>query len=187
MIAAALIHRAGRAGVRLWRDGDRLRYAGKSDAVADLLPHLKAYKSELLEAIASGDGQAQVRNVEQRDGHVPKSLSGLAKWVCLWRLPGTPAIYMVTGPDHDLREQHPSAIPLFDEAHRDRLHHGVQPGQAIRSDDESWRRELRSLLETVYPDDEGTICEELCRAEECPSAALKCYRHVVAAGPRLVG
>lgn len=187
MSAAGLIHRAGSAGVRLWRTGDRLRYAGKSDAVAELLPHLKAYKSELLEAIASGDGQAQVRNVEQRDVHVPKSVSALAKWVCLWRLPGDPVVYMVTGPDHDLREQHPTAIPLFDESHRDRLRRGERPARAIQPDDGSWKRELRSLLEAVYLDDEGTICEELCRAEECPSAALKCYRHIVASRSRRVG
>lgn len=52
---------------------------------------------------------------------VPEHLAELASRVCLWRVekPGNPARYAVAGPDHDLREVYPGAVPLFTRSHRD--------------------------------------------------------------------
>lgn len=118
--AALLIDRAGRAGIRLWREGDRLRYAGKADAVARLLSELKAGKAVLLEALAASSGETQVDGVEGQNPNATLMAVGLVKRTCLWRVPdeGGKSRYMVAGPEHDLRLEHAGAVPLFDEAHR---------------------------------------------------------------------
>lgn len=48
-------------------------------------------------------------------------LAALATRVCLWRVEesGLPARFVIAGPDHDLRETYPGAVPLFTDAHRD--------------------------------------------------------------------
>lgn len=115
---AAQIQRAEMAGVRLWREGESLRYAGKADALAGLLPALKASRAELLALLAAN----QPFEVETaRPELLPSDLTELAARVCLWRIPGEPSRFIMAGPDHDLREQHPDAVPLFDEAHRERV------------------------------------------------------------------
>lgn len=55
------------------------------------------------------------------DARLPANLADVAARVCLWRIPGEPARFVVAGPDHDLREQYLDAVPMFDEAHRDRV------------------------------------------------------------------
>lgn len=176
MNAAALLELAERAGVRLWRDGDRLRYSGKPEAVAVLLPSFKASKTELLALLAANDGDA----APVVSDPIPASLAIVAASACLWLRPGDRPRYMVTGPDHDLREQYADAVPLFDDAHRKRVRRNEPPTAAPASDDKAWKRELRALLEAVYPDDDGAICEELCRAESDPDGALRAYREIEA-------
>lgn len=75
-------------------------------------------------------------------------------------------------------------MPLFDEAHRDRVRKGELPRAALHRGDSNWKSELRALLEQVYLDDEGTICEELCNADADPEGALRCYREIVAKSQR---
>lgn len=89
------------------------------------------------------------------------------------------ARHLVLEPDHDLREQHPDAVPLFDEAHLGCVRQRELPRVALRSGGD-WKHELRDLLERAYLDDDGTIFEELCNAEDDPDGALRCYRAIAA-------
>ena len=49
---AALLNNARATGVTLWADGDALRYRGPREALAKLLPALKAHKPAILVALA---------------------------------------------------------------------------------------------------------------------------------------
>jgi hypothetical protein len=52
MSAVALLKRAKDAGVTLWTDGGAIHYRGPRDALAWLVPELKAHKPAILAAIA---------------------------------------------------------------------------------------------------------------------------------------
>lgn len=54
------------------------------------------------------------------DRALPSELAELASRICLWRVAesGQPVQYVVAGPDHDLRELYPGAVPLFTPTHR---------------------------------------------------------------------
>ena len=47
MTPAAILNEARAAGVTLWADGDLLRYRGPREALAKLLPALRAHKPDL--------------------------------------------------------------------------------------------------------------------------------------------
>lgn len=51
MTPAELLTRAQSAGLTLWREGDRLKYRGPTEAITALLPELRAHKAELLDAL----------------------------------------------------------------------------------------------------------------------------------------
>jgi hypothetical protein len=53
MTAATLLKRAARAGVTLWADGGAIRYQGPREALAWLLPELKAHKPDILAALGA--------------------------------------------------------------------------------------------------------------------------------------
>ena len=55
MTPAALLDEARNAGVTLWLEGDVLRYRGPREALAKLLPALKAHKPDILAALAHPD------------------------------------------------------------------------------------------------------------------------------------
>lgn len=61
MTAADLLDRAQSAGLTLWREGDRLKYRGPTDAIAALLPELRAHKAELMAALPLPDPSAEAR------------------------------------------------------------------------------------------------------------------------------
>ena len=68
MTVADLISRAQAAGLTLWREGDRLKYRGSTEAVNTLLPDLRDFirehRVELLAALAADplpDPRAQAR------------------------------------------------------------------------------------------------------------------------------
>jgi hypothetical protein len=55
MTAQNIIQLATDTGVKLWREGDSLRYNGAADAVTPLLPELAKFKLQLLELLARDD------------------------------------------------------------------------------------------------------------------------------------
>lgn len=127
MTAVELLNEITRSGVRLRRDGDRLRYAGKPDALNRLLPEMRTHKAELL-ALLSPDscGGADPETAQ----HLPEHIEEIVGRMCVWRLVQLhgPARFIVTGPDFDLRLLHADAVPLFDAAARNRVRrHGRPP------------------------------------------------------------
>lgn len=80
---------------------------------------------EILPAPASAANEVPDRETIQ---NLPSNLSDLAARVCLWRVPGKPSRFIVAGPDHDLRISEPGAVPLFDDAHRERVRRIAERG-----------------------------------------------------------
>ena len=87
--------------------------------------------TEILPAPAPAANEVPDRETIQ---NLPSNLSDLAARVCLWRVPGKPARFIVAGPDHDLSISEPGAVPLFDDAHRERVRQfATLPERAIRA------------------------------------------------------
>lgn len=51
MSGPEMLAEARAAGMTIWRDGDTLAYRGPPEAIAELLPRLKAHKADILEAL----------------------------------------------------------------------------------------------------------------------------------------
>lgn len=122
MSAISILERCRTAGVKVWADGERLRYQAPAPLPDGLLSDLRSRKAELLALLAANEFAAADAD---RPDALPDHIAELVERVCVWRIEeaGKATRFIVAGPDDDLSHDHPGAIvtPLFGDAHRERV------------------------------------------------------------------
>jgi hypothetical protein len=78
MSPAAFLGTARAAGVTLWAEGGILRYRGPSEAVAKLVPVLKAHKPVILKALAQESG-GELREMFSGCARILEDLAGMSR------------------------------------------------------------------------------------------------------------